>query len=208
MTTIRHVFFDIGGVLGTNGWDREQRKVAVERFALDAADFQARHEEMAGSLEEGHVSLDEYLDFTVFCTPRPFSHEEFKAFILDQSKPFLETIQIARDVAAGCNYWVMTLNNESDELNRHRIRTFGLDEIFDAYLSSCWLGLRKPTQKFYDRALSIAQADPAQSVFIDDRERNIVPAQSLGMHTIHYTSPGRLRAALVALGIQLTPPKE
>lgn len=208
MTSIRHIFFDIGGVLGTNGWDREQRKVAVDRFDLDAADFQARHEEMAGSLEEGHVSLDEYLDFAVFCAPRAFSHEEFKAFILDQSRPYAETIQIARDVAAGCQYWVMTLNNESDELNRHRIRTFGLDEIFDAYLSSCWLGHRKPTQKFYDRALDIAQADPAKSVFIDDRERNIVPARSLGMHTIHYQSPEQLRTSLTQLGIQLTPPKE
>lgn len=208
MTDIRHIFFDIGGVLGTNGWDREQRKIAVERYALDAADFQARHEEMAGPLEEGRVSLDEYLDFTVFCAPRTFSHDEFKAFIFDQSRPYPETIQIARDVAAGCQYWVMTLNNESDELNRHRIRTFGLDEIFDAYLSSCWLGHRKPMQKFYDRALSIAQANPAQSVFIDDRERNIVPARSLGMHTIHYQSPTQLRTALTVLGIQLTPPKE
>ena len=207
MTIIRHVFFDIGGVLATNGWDRTQRNAAVERFGLDAADFQIRHEEMAGPLEEGHVSLDEYLDVTVFGTSRSFSHDEFKAFILAQSKPYLDTIQIAREVAAGCGYWVMTLNNESDELNRYRIRSFGLDEIFDAYLSSCWLGLRKPTQKFYDRALSIAQADAATSVFIDDREQNIRPAQSLGMHTIHYQSPDQLRAELVALGVQLTPPK-
>jgi hypothetical protein len=34
--TITHVFFDIGGVLGTNGWDRHERAKAVSRFALDA----------------------------------------------------------------------------------------------------------------------------------------------------------------------------
>jgi len=33
---IRHIFFDIGGVLGSNGWDREQRQSAVERFGLNA----------------------------------------------------------------------------------------------------------------------------------------------------------------------------
>ena len=48
MTVIRHVFFDIGGVLATNGWDRTQRKAAVEQFGLDAADFQARHEQSLG----------------------------------------------------------------------------------------------------------------------------------------------------------------
>ena len=38
MTKIRHVFFDIGGVLATNGWDREQRKIAIEKFQLDEAE--------------------------------------------------------------------------------------------------------------------------------------------------------------------------
>ena len=124
------------------------------------------------------------------------------------SKPNAETIEIARNIAEGCRYWVMTLNNESDELNRHRIKTFGLDEIFDAFLSSCWLGLRKPTRKFWDRALSIAQAVPEQSLFIDDREQNITPAQSLGMHTILYESPDQLRADLARSGVQLNPSQE
>jgi len=203
MSAITHVFFDIGGVLASNGWDREQRKNAVEQFGLDAADFQARHEEMVGPLEEGQISLDEYLHVTLFCVPRTFSKDEFREFMLAQSVPNAETIGIARTVAAECSHWVMTLNNESDELNRHRIDTFGLDEIFDAFLSSCWLGLRKPTRKFFDRALQIAQARPERSVFIDDRAQNIVPARELGMHTIHYQSPELLRSELRALGVTL-----
>jgi len=203
MSAITHIFFDIGGVLASNGWDREQRKNAVEQFGLDAADFQARHEEMVGPLEEGQISLDEYLHVTLFCVPRTFSKDEFREFMLAQSVPNAETIGIARTVAAECFHWVMTLNNESDELNRHRIDTFGLDEIFDAFLSSCWLGLRKPTRKFFDRALQIAQARPERSVFIDDRAQNIVPARELGMHTIHYQSPELLRSELGALGVTL-----
>ena len=205
MTDIRHIFFDIGGVLATNGWDREQRKAAVECFGLDAADFQARHEEMVGPLEQGEVTLDEYLDFTILCTRAPVDLAELKNLIFAQSKPNQESIEIAREVAVGCSYWVMTLNNESDELNRYRISTFGLDEIFDAYLSSCWLGLRKPTHKFYDRALSIAQARPEQSLFIDDRQQNLTPAAALGMKTILYQSPDQLRTALMEHGIQLKP---
>ena len=208
MNDIRHIFFDIGGVLATNGWDRTQRKAAVEHFNLDAADFQVRHEEVVGSLEMGQISLDEYLDVAIFYRPRPFTRDEFKAFIFALSKPNAGTIGIARNLADGCRYWVMTLNNESDELNRHRIAAFGLDEIFDAFLSSCWLGLRKPTRKFYDRALSIAQAAPERSVFIDDREQNITPAQALGMHTILYQSPEQLLADLTSLGIQLNPSQE
>ena len=54
---IELVLFDIGGVLGSNGWDREQRTAAVEHFGLDPEDFQYRHEEMVGALESGDISL-------------------------------------------------------------------------------------------------------------------------------------------------------
>jgi len=202
MTKIRHVFFDIGGVLATNGWDREQRAVAIAKFGLDEAEFQARHEEMVAPLEQGQISLEEYLDIAVFHQKRDFSREEFRSFVFDQSKPFTETIEIARAVAAGCTYWVMTMNNESEELNRHRICSFGLDEFFDAFLSSCWLGLRKPAHRFYDRALGISEARPAESVLIDDRTQNLAPAQQLGMHTIHYQSAQQLAQDLRSLGVQ------
>ncbi|HEY0243255.1 MAG TPA: HAD family phosphatase [Gemmatimonadaceae bacterium] len=202
MTNIRHVFFDIGGVLATNGWDREQRKVALARFGIDEAEFQARHEEMVGPLEQGQISLDEYLDITVFHEHRTFGRDEFRNFIFSQSRPFPESIEIARAIAEGCRYWVMTMNNESEELNRHRICTFGLDEFFDAFLSSCWLGLRKPARRFYDRALGVSEARPAESVFVDDRMQNLAPAQALGMHTIHYQSARQLAGELRALGVE------
>ncbi len=199
---IRHVFFDIGGVLATNGWDHNSRKLAVEKFGLDAEGFASRHDAMAGPLDEGTVTLSEYVKFAVFNEPRSFSEKDFIDFMYEQSSPYQETIEIARAVAVGCTYWVMTLNNESDELNRYRIEKFGLDDIFDAFLSSCWLGLRKPTAAFYKRALDIAQAPPAASVFIDDREQNIIPARELGMNVIHYQSATQLKTELRKLGIK------
>ncbi len=205
MTGIRHIFFDVGGVLASNGWDREQRKRTLERFDVKPTGFQVRHEEMVGPLEIGEVTLDEYLDVTVFHEPRTFTPAEFKEFMFSLNTPDAGTIAIAREIAEGCRYWVMTLNNESDELNRYRIERFGLNEIFDAFLSSCWLGLRKPSHRFYERALQIAQADPRRSVFIDDRDHNITAAQAMGMHTIHFTSAEQLRAELAALDVSLQP---
>lgn len=199
---IRHVFFDIGGVLATNGWDHGSRQLAVEKFGLDAEGFASRHDALAGPLDEGTVTLSEYVKFAVFNEPRSFTEKDFIDFMYEQSVPYQETIDIARAVAVGCTYWVMTLNNESDELNRYRINKFGLDEIFDAFLSSCWLGLRKPTAAFYRRALDIAQANPAKSVFIDDREQNIIPARALGMNVIHYQSATQLQTELKKLGIK------
>jgi len=202
MTDIRHVFFDIGGVLATNGWDREQRSLAIEKFDLDEAEFQQRHEELVGPLEQGNITLDEYLDFAVFYEPRNFTKEDFRNFVMSQSKPYPETIAIARALSESSRYWMMTLNNEGEDLNRYRILTFGLDEIFDAFLSSCWVGERKPVRRFYTRALGMSQARPEQSVFIDDRMQNLAPAHALAMHTIHYQSAPQLAAELKSLGVK------
>lgn len=199
--SITHVFFDIGGVLGTNGWDREQRRHSLERFAIDESDFQYRHEETVGTLESGRLTLDEYLDITVFGTQRHFTKEEFRAYMKAQSEPFPDSIAIARAIADEGRYAVFTMNNESDELNRHRIEHFGLCDIFDAFLSSCWLGVRKPARAFYDRVLSITQAVPARCVFVDDREQNLEPARMLGMNVIHYVSAGQMSRELVAAGV-------
>lgn len=195
------VFFDIGGVLGTNGWDREQRSAAVERFGLDAEDFQYRHEETVGAFEAGDISLDEYLDVTVFCEPRGFSRDEFRTFMFAQSEPWPESIAVARGLATAGRARLATLNNESEALNVHRIERFGLRDIFPVFFTSCWLGVRKPTLAIYHRALGMAQADPRRAVFVDDRRQNLAPAAALGMRTIHFQSAGQLRAQLEALGL-------
>ena len=199
MTDISHIFFDIGGVLGSNGWDREQRERAVQRFGLNADDFQWRHEEVVGEWEEGRITLDEYLDIAVFYTDRPFQRREFVDFMYSQSVPNDSTIDIARALSADSRFTLMTLNNESEELNVHRIEAFGIAQIFEAFISSCWLGVRKPMRRFYNRALGIAHAEPATSLFIDDRQQNLTPATTLGMSAILYKSVPQLRSDLERL---------
>ena len=208
MTSINQIFFDIGGVLGSNGWDREQRGEAVKRFQLDGEDFQYRHEETVGAFESGDLSLDEYLDVTVFWTPRSFSREDFKSFMLGLSTPWPESLDIVRRLRQSVRgqptrVRLATLNNESRELNEHRIDRFGLCGLFDVFFSSCWLGVRKPTRQIYERVLGMTQAEPARGLFVDDREQNLAPARALGMQTIHFTSATALAESLAALGFAL-----
>lgn len=195
-SSVELVLFDVGGVLGSNGWDREQRDAAVERFRLDADDFQYRHEETVGALEAGQISLDEYLDLTVFCERRSFSKDEFRRFMLEQSVPWPDSIAVARDLADSSVVRMATLNNECAELNVHRIERFGLADIFPTFFTSCWLGTRKPTHDIYARVLGMTQADPARTLFIDDRVQNLRPAEALGMRTIHFRDAGQLRTEL------------
>jgi putative hydrolase of the HAD superfamily len=199
--TVTHIFFDIGGVLGSNGWDREQRAGTARHFALDGAELEDLHGETVAMLEQGRMSLDEYLRCTVFYRSRPFELEEFKACMLAQSVPFPETIDLARALARTERYRLMTINNESAELNQHRLQHFGLRDIFIAFFSSCWVGVLKPARRIYEVALAMSQAEPDSSVFIDDRERNLEPARALGMRTIRFTDALQLRQELAGLGV-------
>ena len=195
-----HVFFDIGGVLGTNGWDSEQRAEAARLYDL-GSEFEPRHREIVGDWELGRLSADEYLDIAVFYEPRNFTRADFLACVQDQSRPFAGSIALARQLAAAESVRLFTLNNESAELNQYRIEKFGLRDIFDAFLSSCWLGARKPTPRIYTAALAIAQAPPERSLFIDDRPQNLAPAAARRMQTILYENPDQLASALRASGL-------
>jgi len=197
---ITHVFFDIGGVLGSNGWDREQRARAVEAFGL-GEEFERRHGELVGELEAGRMTLDEYLESAVFYCPQPCTRPEFREFMLAQSAPFPDSIEVARELTGNPRLRLMTLNNESEELNVHRIERFGLRPIFSAFLSSCWLGARKPSRLIFQRALGISQAEPGRALFIDDRDQNLAPARLLGFQTLLFTDAVSLRQALASRGL-------
>jgi len=200
MTAVTHVFFDIGGVLGTNGWDRVQRAAAKAKFGL-GEEFESRHVEIVAEWEIGRLTLDEYLDFAVFHCPRSFTREEFVGMMLAQSQPFATIVDLAARVSAAGRVQLFTLNNESEALNVYRIERFGLRPIFDAFLTSCWIGIRKPSPLMFERALGIAQVKAADALFIDDRERNLVPARAIGMKAHLFDGDAsRLAAALSVAG--------
>ncbi len=197
---ITHAFFDVGGVLGSNGWDRTERARAIAHFNLDE-DFEARQLELAADLETGRLSINEYLDSTVFYRPRSFGRDEFVNYMLAQSVPDLTCLALVQRVAERGRVRLFTLNNESDLLNQHRITTFGLERLFEGFLSSCWLGARKPSRLIFERALKIVQARPDQALFVDDREQNIQAARALGIRTHHFVSTEELEPVLVRHGL-------
>lgn len=203
MSEITTLFFDLGGVLLTNGWDRTSRRHCVESFGLDYEEFQDRHEFVADAFETGRLSIDEYLDRTVFYRERDFSREAFREGMLGESQPYPESLQVVADLAATGRYFLATLNNESRELNEARIEKFELDRYFQLFLSSGFLGVKKPDQAIYRLALQVTQRRPAECVFIDDRDLNLECAVTEGMRTVHYRSADQLKEELIALGIEI-----
>jgi putative hydrolase of the HAD superfamily len=198
---IRVLFWDIGGVLLTNAWDHEERDLAIQKFQLDKSDFETRHKTVLVPFEEGRLTLDEYLEETVFYRPRPFTPDEFKQFMFSLSRPKPETIEIARSLSG--KYQMATINNESRQLNQYRIQTFKLTELFDLFISSCFVGVRKPEARIYRMALDVTQHVADECCFIDDRPVNLEGAAKLGIKTVLMKDPAQLRRDLQNLGVAI-----
>ena len=203
MSAIHAIFWDVGGVLLSNAWDHTERAAALEHFRLDQEEFHARHEMVVSSFERGKISLDEYLDRTVFYRDRPFTREEFRDYMFSLSRPMPDVLAFARSLASSGKFFMGTINNESRELNLQRIEKFGLREIFRLFVSSCFVGLRKPESGIYRLALEITQMDPEECCFIDDRALNLECAAKLGMRTIQMRTLDQLQGDLGKLGVKV-----
>jgi len=201
MAKITALFWDVGGVLLTNAWDHVERNRALIQFELDEVDFNDRHQMLVSSFERGKITLDEYLERTIFYRTRTFSRDAFKDYMFSLSRPKTDVLDLARGLAQSGKFLMSTLNNESRELNLYRIQTFHLREIFSLFISSCYVGMRKPEAGIYRLAIDITQRTPEECCFIDDRELNLESASQMGMHVIQMRSVEQLRDDFGKLGV-------
>jgi putative hydrolase of the HAD superfamily len=200
---ITTLFWDIGGVIMTNGWDTGARRRAAETFHLDWEEFQDRHDLSFPAFDSGLISLHEYLNRILFYRPRAFTREEFTAFMFAQSKEYPESRAVLDRLARLQKYFIGSINNEPLELNEYRIKAFQLRRDFQVFFSSCYLHTRKPEEMIYRIALEVTQRPAAECVFIDDRPLNLENPRKLGFKTIHYQGAEQLRAELKSYGVEV-----
>jgi putative hydrolase of the HAD superfamily len=201
MDTITTLFLDVGGVLGTNGWDHKSRELAAQQFGLDYAEMDQRHKMTFNMFEEGNLTLDAYLDRVIFYRERGFSRDDFRAFMFAQSKPDPVMLGLIADLKKRYGLKVIITSNEGRELVMYRIPLFGLDILADFFIFSCFIHVRKPDAAFYRMALDMVQEPPERVVYLDDREMFVEVARGLGIRGIWQTSVETTRAALSDLGL-------
>ncbi|MEO8338638.1 MAG: HAD family phosphatase [Nitrospirota bacterium] len=201
-TAITCLFLDIGGVLLTNGWDHQARKRAAAHFKLEWAEIEDRHHLNFATYEEGKLTLEDYLDRVVFYQKRPFTRAQFRRFMFVQSTPYPQMIELVRKLKAKYGLKIAVVSNEGRELNAYRIRTFKLDGLVDACISSCFVHLRKPDADIFRLALDIAQTPARQVVYIENTPMFVQIAEGLGIRSILHTDYQSTCAKLASFGLQ------
>ena len=194
--TIKAIFFDVGGVCLTNGWDENSREAAARKFSLDFQKTENRHDALFQDLERGDLTLENYIDSVYFVGENNFGREDILSFMKEQSKAIDSTFEVLKDLKKLGKYRLATINNESFVLNVFRIQKFGLRDYFDDFFSSAFLHMRKPEGRIFRTVLHITGLDPHDCLFIDDREENIEAAAFEGFECIHLPEPAELRTKL------------
>jgi len=199
MAKITTLFVDLGGVLLTNGWDRNLRKYTAQEFGIDWTDFEQRHHDFYDLHEIDRINLDEYLKKTVFWKTRNFSLEQIKDFIFAQSKAYPEMINLIKELKNHYHLKIVVISNEGRDLADYRIDTFDLTTFIDAFFVSAYVHFQKPDPHIYQMALDVLQLSQDNVFYIDDRPNLVEAAAVLGIRGIVHTSYVSTKQALLSI---------
>lgn len=200
---ITTLFLDIGGVLLTNGWGQTARSKTVAHFKLDSKEVNERHHLTFDTYEEGKLTLTDYLKRVIFYEKREFSESDFTKYMFSQSLAYPDTIAFFKEIKKRYHLKVIAVSNEGRELNAYRIKKYKLNELFDAFVSSTYVHLRKPDVDIFLMACDISQTLPENSLFIDDRLMFVQVAETMGINGIHYEGLDKVKTELKAFGLTI-----
>ena len=206
MSQIKTIFWDIGGVLLTNGWDKGQQSRVLARLGVDLADYDGRHDPANYFWERGLSDVHTFFNKTVFHSDAPsydFTFEDLWAQLCAENHVLhKECFDVLAALQSNGAYKLATLNNESRELNEYRLDAFHLRPYFDYFICSGYVHEMKPHPDIYRAAIDISGLPPQTALFIDDKPENCEAAVALDMQAIRFESPAQLKRGLAQLGIQ------
>ena len=200
---VNTLFLDIGGVMLTNGWGHESRRLAADIFNLDFNDMNDRHHFTQVTYEEGKLTLSEYLKRVVFYHERTFTSGQFREFMFTQSSPHMEMIEFIKQLKEQYRLKIAVINNEGRELNEYRIKKFQLNQFVDFFISSCYVHFRKPDADIFRLALDIAQVPAEHAVYIEDLQMFVDVARDLGLRSIQHKNFLSTSAELASMGLKI-----
>lgn len=204
-TSIETIIWDLGNVLIK--WDPKRlyrtifdTEEKADWFIDNICTLEWNEQQDAGrSWEEGtRLLIEKHPEYT----------KEIKAYWERWEETLVGRIvgseKILRALKAQNTHRLYALTNWSAETFPIAREKYDFLQLFEGILVSGEENLKKPDSKIYQLLLDRYHIDPTTALFIDDSERNIVGAQKLGIHTIHFKYPQQLERELVTYGINLS----
>jgi putative hydrolase of the HAD superfamily len=188
------------------------RRPAAEQVArmaravgLDPETYQGRYDELRGPYDRGELEPAEYwsavagreLDGERLGKLRRWDVEQWTN--IDHEM----TDWIDRLRAAGFKSAI--LSNMHVDMAAHARQAFEWLQRVDCAILSCEVHLIKPERAIYERCIECLAVPPSATLFVDDREVNILGARDVGLIGLRFESVARLRGELTAMGFPVLP---
>jgi putative hydrolase of the HAD superfamily len=198
---IKVIGFDLGGVYLTDCWGKEIRRWIALQQKVSVQSVEKKNAVMVDHISEGKVSEEDFISLFVGNNLKSIAQVKHQIRIRNRIlhpslRPLLRHLRK--------KYTVVLMNNEGQAWNEYRLQRFHLHKIFDEILTSYTLRSAKPQRRYYVKVLEKLHVKPNELLFIDDTEKNVLAARSLGINAILFKNPEQLVRELHRLCIVLS----
>lgn len=196
MKGIKHIIFDLGGVILNINY-----QLTYQAFEeLGVKDFTSLYNQFTlnnlfDDLETGKIGAEDFLHAMLQHAPEGTTKQQiidaWNAMLLDFP---LRRLQLLQQLRQHYNLYLLSNTNpiHLEAFNRILEQSRGIPSLstfFDKAYYSHLIGYRKPNKEAYQLVIDENGLNPAETVFIDDTLPNIAGAEVVGLQTIHLLPP-------------------
>ena len=188
---IKAIFFDLGGVLFTNGTKKLVAYIA-NKYNLDEELIKNLIDvgDLPNAYREGKIKREVFWTRVKATLQFTESVDEIEQRWISGYELISGTKDIIGKLAKKYDVYFLS-DNVKDRVeavnNRFDFISWFTDGVF-----SHEVGVRKPNPEIYKIALKKAQVTPTEAVFIDDNPKLLIPAKKMGILTFLFETPNKL----------------
>jgi len=195
---MKTIIFDWGGVLTVKSHTACIMDILKERYNAWDVDF---FFELMQFLDKNMIDFDEFLRRLNEGLNLSITYEEAKEIMNKSIIHNAEMIELIKTLKE--KYQLIILSNNNDITSKTLRNEYSdLLNLFDKVYFSNEVGLKKPDRDFFEYVIKDKNLVPEDSVFIDDKEKNVKASQSAGMKGILYTNFDKFIEDLRSIGIE------
>jgi epoxide hydrolase-like predicted phosphatase len=198
---IRAVIFDFGGVVYKEvmGFIYED---TGKRFGIEPSVVRDESKQLQAEWQKNKITSEEFwrrLASNLKIVDVQALKEVWDKTFVEHTAPNEKTIEIIKKLKAN-GYEVVVLSNTIEPHAAYHKLKKNFD-LFSFVFLSFEIGMRKPDRELYEYVLKQLNVHPEQCLFVDDSEKNVLAAEEVGMHAIHFKNAEQLEAELKKLEI-------
>lgn len=201
MKNIRFIIFDYGGVIAPKALTRELSKKLSKKTGKDEELIHKALKKKLKKFELGKIKCSVF--WSEFSERTEIKITEIRDILFNIIKPKKEMLHFLSELKNRKQYKLILLSNNIRDISRHLVRNYAMKKYFDRLFFSCYIGKMKPKKAIYKYVLKKLGASPHEVVFIDDKEKNIVGAESVGICGVLFRNLEQLKKDLRNLGIKI-----